>query len=140
MLDCEKFQPFDVLRFPYEFKGDPDRIPKLFVVARNIAEVQILRCFKPTSRTRYYDEEPLRLKGVVEYAAWEVACFSERTLIPTDTYDIPYAYIRACHRKGEFEYVACLPEGFREKMNAAAAANPEWRKKNRDYFFAWFKG
>jgi hypothetical protein len=126
-----------VLRFPYEFEGDPDRVPKLFVIARNVTEAQVLRCFKPTSETKYYDSEPLRLKGVVEYSEGE-ACFTKRTLIPTDTYDIPYAYIRACHRKGEFEYVACLPEDFREKMAAAATANPSWRKKNRDYFFGWF--
>ena len=138
MLDCEKLQPFDVLRFPYEFVGDPDRVPKRFVVARNVVEFEILRCFKPTSKTEYYDAEPLRLKGVVEFLPGQVDCFADRTLIPPDTYDISYAYIRACHKNGEFQYLDRLADGFRERMNAAATGKPEWRKKNRDHFFGWF--
>jgi hypothetical protein len=138
MLDCENLRPFDVLRFPYEFEGDPDRLPKRFVVAQNVIEAAILICFKPTSHTQYYDAEPLRLKGVVEFLPGEVTCFSERTLISPDTYNIPYAHIRACHGRDEFKRVGCLPEDFREKMNAAARGKPEWRKKDRDYFFRWF--
>lgn len=138
MLDCEKLQRFDVLKFPYEFEGDPDRVPKIFVVARNVAEVEILRCFKPTSQTEYYDAEPLRLKGVVEFLPGQINCFTGRTLIPPDTYDIGYAYIRACHRNGEFQYLDRLMDDFRERMNAAVVGRPDWRKKQKEYFFRWF--
>jgi hypothetical protein len=138
MLDCEKLQPFDVLRFPYEFEGDPERTPKRFVVARNVVEAEILRCFKPTSQTEYYDDEPLRLKGVVEFLPGEIECFTDRTLIPPDTYDIPYAYIRTCHRNGELQYLNRLTDDFRERMKAAAMGKSEWRTKQKDYFFKWF--
>lgn len=138
MLDCEKLQPFDVLRFPYEFGGDPERVPKRFVIARNVIEAEILRCFKPTSQTEYYDAEPLRLKGVVEFLPGQTECFTDRTLIPPDTYDIAYAHIRASHRNGQFQYLGRLTDDFRERIKAAATGRPEWRKKQRDYFFNWF--
>jgi len=139
MLDCDSFQPFDVLRFPYQFEGDPDRVSKLFIVALNVPQVEVVRCFKPTSQTEYYDADPRRLKGVVEFLPRQIDCFPERTLVEPETYDIGYDYIRSCHRQGEFKYLRRLAGDFREKMNAAATNKPDWRKKNRDYFFGWFK-
>jgi hypothetical protein len=139
MLDCDKLRPFDVIRFPTEFEGDPDRIPKIFIVANNLVEHEMLQLFKPTSQTKYYDVEPSRLKGVVEYLPGEIDCFPVRTLIDPQSYNFHYAYIRACHRKGEFQYLGRLPDDFREKMNAAVINKPEWRKKNREWFFLWFR-
>lgn len=139
MLDCESFSPFDVLFFPHEFPGDPDRMPKLFVVARNIPELAVVRCFKRTSRTEFYDREPDRLKGVVEYRRGQVACLNaERTLISPESYGITYAYIRSCHRNGKFRMVGRLPDTFREQINAAASRKPEWRNAQKQEFARWF--
>ena len=139
MSDCDKLQPFDVIRFPTDFEGNLDRVPKIFVVAQNVLKVEVLMLFKPTSKTAFYDQEAIRLKGVVEYLAGEIDCFPHRTLIDPQHLTVPYSYIRACHRKGEFEYIGRLPEDFREKMKVAAKYKPEWRKKDRDYFYNWFQ-
>jgi hypothetical protein len=139
VLDCEKLAPFDVLWFPYEFPGDPERIPKLFVVAANVPVHRILRCLKPTSRTRSFDLEPVLLKGVVEYRRGDVGCFdADRTIIEPDTYGISYAHILKCEREGQFRVMGRLPPDFRERMAIAVANKPDWRKARKEEYLKWF--
>lgn len=137
-LDCRDLVPFDVLRFPIQFLGDPERVPKLFVVAANYAEVEAIRCFKSTSRTQYYDGDPLKLKGVVVYEAGEVPEFANRTIIDPEHYTIPWGYIQACYRDGEFENLGRLPEDFRARIIAAVNAKAEWQRARKAEFFKWF--
>lgn len=122
------------------FDGDPKRVWKFWVVARNFPELSQVAFFKPTSNPRYYDEEPSRLSGVVEYQSREFEFFQERTFIDPDArFCIPYAYLRACYVTAEIRPVGDLPEDFRERMNKAAQNKEEWREKNRRDFFYWFK-
>ena len=140
MLNCKSFTPFDVLRFPYEFKGDPETKVKLWIVARNVEEREILICFKPTSVTTRYDKELISMKGVVEYKPGDLPPFSVRTIIdPESRTPFPYSYLRSCYANSKFEIVGKLPDDFRDKMLAAVERKPEWRRKNKDEFFRWFE-
>jgi hypothetical protein len=138
VLSCEAFQPFDVLQFPYEFDGDPQRILKLWVVALNVPAAETLICFKPTATTSRYDREETLVAGVVEYKPGEVTVFAERTLIDPIDYRIPYSHLRSCYINERLTVVGQLPEDFRDRITIAANKKVEWRKRNRDYFFNWF--
>lgn len=140
MHDCGDFGPFDVLWFPYEFPGDPDRLPKLFVVAVNVPAHRLLRCFKPTSQTLRFKKEPTLLKGVVEYCKGDLSCFdADRTIIESDTYGITYEHILRCHRDGKFDHKGSLPDDFRDRMVEAVKNRPDWRAIQKREFLAWFK-
>jgi hypothetical protein len=136
---CADFQPFQVWQFPYQFDGDPERVWKLWVVARNLEEHNLVLFFKPTSQTQDYDAEPSRLCGVVEYQAGELECFPMRTLIDPARYCVGCAHLGNCHDRGELRRVGVLPDDFRERMNAAAQNKEEWRAMDRNNFFNWFK-
>lgn len=74
MLNCEAFQPFEVLEFPYEFDGDPERVMKLWIVALNVPIAETLICFKPTTTTRRFDQDAQLLAGVVDYKKKRSRC------------------------------------------------------------------
>jgi len=98
-LDCESLAPFDVFRIPFQFDGDPESIPKLFVVALNVSSVGLIRCFKPTSQEQNFLGDEFVLKGVVHYLKGEVDFFhADHTFISPEVYAIPtanYAFIRS---------------------------------------------
>ena len=138
MLNCQSFQPFDVLSFPYEFDGDPERVLKFWIVARNVPEAEVVICFKPTTQTRHY-ATPERMAGVVECKPGEVSIFTQRTLVDPRSFKIPYSHLRSCYLTGKLETVGRLPDDFRDRIKLAAARKVEWRKRDRDYFLTWFE-
>jgi hypothetical protein len=76
---------------------------------------------------------------VVEYQAGEIAFFLERTpLIDPKHFALEYSYLRSCVVNGEMRPAGCLPDEFRDRMNAAAINKEEWRAKDRQNFLNWF--
>ena len=137
-LDCEGLVPFDVFRVPVQFDGDPDLIRKIFIVARNVIEAEVIRCFKPTSQTVRY-EDPLVLKGVVEYKRGEVSFFTaDHTFVDPEPYAFSYRQLRTFHRNGQFEYLDTMPGDFRQKMERAVRDKAEWTRNQKKDFFNWF--
>jgi hypothetical protein len=139
MPRCEDLKPFEVWTFPFAFSGDPQPQWKHWIVAGNFPAVAHVAFFKPTSTPIFYDSEPSRLLGAVEYAVNEVAVFSVRTIIPPECFRISYAYLNSCNASGELKYKGNLPANFRERMNQAVTSSVEFRKKQREDFFGWFK-
>jgi hypothetical protein len=139
VLNCGAFEPFDVLESPFEFDGDPISVMKLWVVARNLPEQELLVCFKPTSSLSRYDREPALLAGVVAYEAGEASAFSRRTVIEPKPYPISYRHLRACYVRSTLRIVDRLPDDFRLRISTAVKSKPEWRQKERNAFFAWFQ-
>lgn len=139
MLRCEDLKPFEVWTFPFEFPGDPQRVWKHWIVVGNLPAIGRVVFFKPTSEPGFYDKEPSRLLGVVEYAANALAILPERTIIPPTPFDVSYQYLRSCDANGELKLKGALPADFRERMNQAVAMSVEFRKRQRDDFFGWFK-
>ncbi len=139
MLSCEDLKPFEVWNFPFLFDGDPQRQWKHWIVVGNFPAIERVIFFKPTSEPSFYDKEPSRLLGVVEYAEKSLTVLSERTIIPPERFEITYQYLRTCEANGELRYKGTLPADFRERMNQAVTKSEEFRKKQRDAFFGWFR-
>ena len=140
-LDCESLAPFDVFRIPFQFDGDPESIPKLFVVALNVSSVGLIRCFKPTSQEQNFLGDEFVLKGVVHYLKGEVDFFhADHTFISPEVYAIPYSQLRLHQINRNFEFVGRLPEDFRQRIEAAARNKSEWNRRNKLEFFKWFGG
>lgn len=139
MLRCEDLKPFQVWTFPFVFSGDPQLHWKHWIVAGNFPPVERIVFFKPTSQPGYYDREPSRLLGVVEYAENELTDLPARTIISPEPFPIAYQYLRTCDANGDLKYLGSLPADFRERMNQAVINSEEFRKKQRDAFFGWFK-
>ena len=127
MLDLESLGPFPVLRFPYQFDGDPVQYQKLWLVALVIQGV--VACLKPTSKSENY-KEPDRLAGVVHYAAGELSFFTEETFISPERYPISYAHLERCYRNNTLTFEGNMPSDFREKMLRAAGNVPVTRVEN----------
>jgi hypothetical protein len=136
---CQDLKPFEVWTFPFEFGGDPQPQWKHWIVAANVPAIERVVFFKPTSQVGSYDREPSRLLGAVEYAAGELSLFPVRTIISPDCFPISYQYLRARHASGELIPKGMLPAEFRERMNRAVTMSEEFRKKQRDDFFRWFR-
>ena len=114
--------------------------PSCSLLRLNVVEIRVILCFKPTSKSRQYEDEPDRLKGVVEYRKGEVPCFGrDRTFVDPKSYPIAYREIQSADARGEFAIVGHLPPDFREKMIAAVSAKIEWRKVQKQEFLTWFK-
>ena len=54
------------------------------------------------------------------------------------TFDIPYAYLATCHRKGTLEYVGRLPDDTRIRIAEAVRNNISMRKAQKEDFFRWY--
>jgi hypothetical protein len=124
---------------PYEFEGDPNVKTKRFIVALNFVEQKTILCFKPTTQVAYYDSEPDRLKGVVEYRKDETCFEADRTIVEPKRYPIPYWQIERFDALGQLEILGYMPDDFRDRMKAAVKAKGEWRKSQKDEFFKWFR-
>ncbi|MBL8174960.1 MAG: hypothetical protein JNK48_09825 [Bryobacterales bacterium] len=109
-------------------------------MAYNVTSLKLVRCFKPTSKTRFYDAEPIRLSGVLQYNAGEIAGLNEpRTIIdPERTYDISYDALRRSEWNGQFHLVGKMPADFATRMIAAVNGKKEWRQRQRRDFLSWF--
>ena len=138
MYDWAALRPFQVLRIPYEFDGDPDRVLKLWVVVRNFPEHKIVACFKPTSQTDTFDRERSLLQGVVEYEDSELKFLPKGSLKGPKRYSISYTQLDSCMNSETVQPLGELPNDFREKIRTAANNKTDWRKANREEFFGWF--
>ena len=134
MLNCASFRAFQVLEFPWEFEGDPDARLKLWIVARNLPDLEILLVFKAASTTKRWDNEPLLRKGVVEYKEAELAVFKKfnrRTIVEPVLYNIPYSHLRSCYINSKIETVDEMPTDFQNRIVAAVNNHPEWNSQKK---------
>lgn|GEM_PF-6746674 len=134
MLNCVAFRPFQVLEFPWAFGGDPDARLKLWIVARNLPDAEILLVFKAASTTKRWDNEPLLLEGAVEYKGAELDGFKKfdrRTIVEPVLYNIPYSHLRSCYLNTKIELVDEMPVDFLDRILAAVNNHPEWNKQKK---------
>lgn len=129
MLDCTSFKPFQVLQFPWEFDGDPQSVLKLWIVARNLPDAELILCFKPTSVTTRWDKEAILLDGAVEYQAGELEVFNNRTIIDPVLYNVSYSHLRSCYVSAKVEVVGELPADFRGRIKNAVTNHPGWNNQ-----------
>ena len=84
----------------------------MWIVARNLIDVESILRFKPTSVTTRWDKEPMLLEGAVEHKAGELDVFKYRTIIDPVLYSICYSHLRSCYATAKVEVAGELPEDF----------------------------
>lgn len=139
-MDWSQLAPFEIIWCEFRFDGDPQPEKKYFIVVNNLPDRRLVICFKPTSQTKSYDD-PIRLAGVVSYAASEIGPdFREPlTLIdPNYTYPLSYEWLRTQEANHSFRRMYAMPLGFGCAVRRVALHRKDWRKKVKDDFFRWF--
>lgn len=126
---------FSVIRVPYKFDGDPEPVPKLFVVLRHIEHERVwyALCLKTTSQMAFYNNNPAKKRGCVCYRAGEVPCFTkpETIIEPDNQFAIAHAAIVAAHGRGILE-IHALPGDFLARLKTAIQNSVTLTKVKRD--------
>ena len=120
-----------MIGFPWEFDGDPDQAYKLWIVARNLPEAEMLLCFKPTSQTSRWDREPELLVGVIEYNPGDLEFFNRRTIIDPEPYKIAYSRLRSIYVSATVNSVGHMPADFSGRISRAIKDHPSWNNQKK---------
>jgi hypothetical protein len=110
--------PFTVIRIPFSFDDGFTYQSKLFVILGNCEHSTF--CLKPTSQTKFFDNNPDKRCGCVCYEVGEVGFFGKRTIIdPDNQIEIRHEKLDTLYDRGELAVIGKLPDDFGDRLRVA---------------------